>query len=208
MSKTEIQQADDPSLQAAKTRCRAEARDRLASMSGGERRAASDAIVSRLAATFFSAAQSFAALLFSPLPDEPDVTALTDLRPAAWHFPCMLDGRIVARPAPRGISWRKGAFDIAEPDTAALGNLSKLEVAVIPGRAFAPDGTRLGRGGGHYDTFLATLPKACLLIGTCFDRQIFGSLPAGPHDIPMHWIVSESHIIDCRQRKHQTSAGL
>ena len=57
-----------------------------------------------------------------------------------------------------------------------VGDLASLELALIPGLAFDLAGNRLGRGGGHYDRFLATLPPHTLTMGVAFDAQI--GLPA------------------------------
>ncbi len=59
---------------------------------------------------------------------------------------------------------------------------AQLDVVVVPGLAFTPDGRRLGQGGGHYDRFLPRLRPDCITIGACFAEQVVGVLPIEPHD--------------------------
>ena len=100
------------------------------------------------------------------------------------------------------------AFGIKEP----LTTLEKVDthhlpidsVFILPGLAFASDGTRLGYGKGFYDTFISTVyetvsplyfPKA--LVGFCFNCQLFDNLPQDEHDVPLTHIITEERIISC-----------
>ncbi|MBP5539263.1 MAG: 5-formyltetrahydrofolate cyclo-ligase [Bacteroidales bacterium] len=56
-----------------------------------------------------------------------------------------------------------------------------IDFAIIPGRAFTPDGWRLGRGKGFYDRLLPTLANA-LKVGVAYPYQIVEQLPVGPWD--------------------------
>ncbi len=49
-------------------------------------------------------------------------------------------------------------------------------IILVPGRAFAFSGKRIGRGGGWYDMFLQKYPNL-YTIGVCFGCQIFPELP-------------------------------
>ena len=73
-----------------------------------------------------------------------------------------------------------------QPDPTAV------DVVIVPGVAFTPDGARLGQGGGWYDRFLAAVRPECVSIGVGFDAQVVDVLPTEPHDIPLHTIVTES----------------
>lgn len=59
-----------------------------------------------------------------------------------------------------------------------------IDLAIIPGRAFTPDGWRLGRGKGFYDRLLPTLAHA-RKIGVAYPYQILESLPLDPWDVPL-----------------------
>ena len=64
-------------------------------------------------------------------------------------------------------------------------------VVIVPGIAFRRDGYRIGYGGGYYDHFLAGHPGAS--IGLAFDAQIIESFQPEPYDVPLDYIVTESH---------------
>lgn len=69
-----------------------------------------------------------------------------------------------------------------------------LEVIICPGRLFTSDGDRLGRGGGHYDRYLAQISPYCYKIGLGFRDQIVASekIPLDSWDIKMDEVITES----------------
>lgn len=86
---------------------------------------------------------------------------------------------------------RCGAFGIMEPDTdAAFDDLASIDVVLVPGVAFTPDGDRLGRGRGYYDRFLAKLPASTLTIGLCYPSQLLPQLPIDPWDRKLDKVIS------------------
>ena len=72
----------------------------------------------------------------------------------------------------------------------------QLDLAVVPGVGFDLAGRRLGRGGGHYDRFLASAP-GLPAVGLAYEFQIRDVLPGEPHDRDVNWIVTEERVIDC-----------
>lgn len=72
-------------------------------------------------------------------------------------------------------------------------------IVLIPGRAFARDGSRLGRGGGYYDRFLSSLDRHVrddlLLVGLSYRAQMLDELPVEGHDVGMDLIVCGGEII-------------
>lgn len=66
----------------------------------------------------------------------------------------------------------------------------RIDLVVVPGLAFDKQGHRLGRGGGYYDKFLATLPALIPRIGLAFDFQVIKSLPFFSHDISVTRVIS------------------
>jgi 5-formyltetrahydrofolate cyclo-ligase len=62
----------------------------------------------------------------------------------------------------------------------------------VPGLGFGRDGTRLGRGKGHYDRFLPGLSSTAFLCGVCFRCQVSDALPVESHDVPMDALLTES----------------
>lgn len=84
----------------------------------------------------------------------------------------------------------EGAFHIQEPIGPTFSSLKTIDVAIVPGMAFTPDGHRLGRGKGYYDRFLAQLHTTTVKIGVCFPFQLVEHLPSEPHDIRMDKVIS------------------
>lgn len=95
-------------------------------------------------------------------------------------------------------SWddlRPAAFGIKEPHRALPRvEPTQLDVIVVPGVAFDHRGSRLGYGKGYYDRFLARIPHT-LRIGLAFDCCVYERVPSELHDIPMHYVVTETQCI-------------
>jgi 5-formyltetrahydrofolate cyclo-ligase len=79
------------------------------------------------------------------------------------------------------------------PEAAVL----QPDVMLVPLAAFDKAGHRIGYGGGYYDRAIARLMdqgRAPRLIGVAFDCQEVASVPAEPHDIPLHAVLTESGL--------------
>lgn len=80
-------------------------------------------------------------------------------------------------------------------------NPTEVDLVLVPGLAFDLNGTRLGRGKGHYDRLLAGLRPDAIRVGTCHAWQIaeapIAPLPREPHDVPMHWIMTPDGFVQC-----------
>jgi 5-formyltetrahydrofolate cyclo-ligase len=87
----------------------------------------------------------------------------------------MTEGRIVPQP-------RVTVEDIISPD--------EIDLFIIPGVAFDQSGNRLGMGGGYFDRLLALASSKATLLGLAFGFQVLAQLPAEPHDIPVHHVVT------------------
>lgn len=95
-----------------------------------------------------------------------------------------------------------GAFGIMEPSVENLkydsGNSSIKTLIIVPGRAFASDGSRLGRGKGFYDSFLLKerqlLEDNVVFCGAGFSVQFLEALPLEAHDIKMDILVNENKL--------------
>jgi 5-formyltetrahydrofolate cyclo-ligase len=64
---------------------------------------------------------------------------------------------------------------------------------LVPLLGFDAMGNRLGYGAGYYDRTLAGLPSAFRL-GCAFAAQEFEEIPAGPDDMKLHAIATETGI--------------
>lgn len=157
----------------------------------------SSAIVSRIAALLSAGGITAPVSLFAARPDEPDLFPLLDHDPpACWLFPRVEGGSIVLHQVSAADQLTAGRFGIREPAAdAPIVPPQRVRVFLCPGVAFSSSGIRLGRGGGYYDRLLADRSDDSLAIGVCCESQIFDTLPAAPHDIPMDIIVTEKRVI-------------
>lgn len=90
---------------------------------------------------------------------------------------------------PRELS--PGTLGIAEPGVSCSPvRPAAGDTVLVPGLAFTRDGDRLGRGGGYYDRFLATLAESVHTIGICYDAQLRESLPRGGRDVRVGSVVA------------------
>ena len=92
----------------------------------------------------------------------------------------------------------KGRDGVQQPVMQQSVATSDIELVLVPGRAFALDGTRLGRGGGWYDRLLTDVAACC--VGVAFDEQLVETLPVEAHDIPMNILVTNKRIITIEKK--------
>ena len=82
---------------------------------------------------------------------------------------------------------------IWNPDIAV--SPGEIDLWIIPGIAFDPQGRRLGYGGGYYDrTMRGTRGGIAAL---AFEVQMEDRLPEGNSDVRVRWIITERRIISC-----------
>ena len=91
--------------------------------------------------------------------------------------------------------WVNNVYGIPEPseEDRRLIDSRNVELAILPGRSFTPRGGRLGAGGGYFDRFLESHPRL-ETAALAFDEQISPSLPAGPHDVLLDWVVTPTKV--------------
>jgi 5-formyltetrahydrofolate cyclo-ligase len=100
-----------------------------------------------------------------------------------------------------GILEPKGAEFLTEEDLNAL-------IVFVPGIAFDTSGNRLGRGLGWYDRVLPSLGDSAILVALAFDFQVVGKVPREEWDRKVHWIVTETKLIDCSAANAPLSEAL
>ena len=89
----------------------------------------------------------------------------------------------------------KRDFDIPIPDTRNLSPVTP-NIILLPLLLCDTYGSRIGYGAGHYDRYIASCEIKPLLIGVCFDEQVYdGDIPSEPHDVPLDLIVTPKHTI-------------
>ena len=83
-----------------------------------------------------------------------------------------------------------GAYGIPEPVDDGPEADDPAALVLMPGLAFAPQGPRLGYGGGCYDRYLPMLSPVCQIVGIAFDEQRVDHIPTDAHDLPLPHIIS------------------
>ncbi|NLI14629.1 5-formyltetrahydrofolate cyclo-ligase [Pelotomaculum propionicicum] len=90
-----------------------------------------------------------------------------------------------------------GAWGIPEPGPQALRPLNPetLDLVIVPGVAFDTAGNRLGFGRGFYDRFLPLTGPGTVFAALAYEFQVLSDVYPGPHDIPVHAILTEDRLI-------------
>lgn len=90
-----------------------------------------------------------------------------------------------------------GRFGIPEPQ-AALRSVAdrrcdpqSVDTLIVPGLAFDLQGHRLGYGAGYFDRLLQHMRPSATVVGLAYECQIFPSVPVDPHDVPVHYLLTE-----------------
>ena len=108
---------------------------------------------------------------------------------------------------------RPGAYGVPEPDPARAERWRDdraIGAVFVPGLAFAPDGCRLGYGGGYYDRFAARMRAgggAARWMGLAFGLQIVPEVPAEPHDVRLDGYITEEGVYTVPARQGGSSDG-
>lgn len=90
---------------------------------------------------------------------------------------------------------KPGRYGIPEPSSANPKTVpEKLDLIIVPGVAFGEDGTRIGRGGGYYDRFLAKAKNA-IKIALCREVNMEKTVPHEVHDEKADIIVTDMRVI-------------
>lgn len=100
----------------------------------------------------------------------------------------------------------EGAYKILEPRTELRALPTKivrpeeLDLVMVPGTAFDPQGARMGQGKGYYDRLLGSARGNAPLVGMAFDCQIFDEIPVASHDVFMDMVLTESRTLNGKRR--------
>ncbi len=76
-------------------------------------------------------------------------------------------------------------------------SINNVDIIIIPGAGFDISGNRIGYGAGYYDILLSGLKKSIPVIAPAYEEQIVDSIPAEPHDIKIHVIITDRRVIRC-----------
>jgi 5-formyltetrahydrofolate cyclo-ligase len=149
-------------------------------------------------------------LLYVAQPDEVDLATFAAARSMAGSrlvLPRVAGSELELRVRPttrEGISDARatlvqglvaGTFGILEPPEGwAVIAASEVDLAIVPGVAFSPEGARLGRGGGFYDRLLARLRPDCLVVGVCGEPCLIPAVPQETHDRPVDLVITDASL--------------
>lgn len=134
-------------------------------------------------------------LLYAPLPDELDISAVLETALQDGKLAALLRYNRVQRNyaafevTNRQQDLQPGYFGVLEPGPQCREiPLNQLDLTLIPGVAFSFDGGRVGRGKGFYDRLLPLVSG--VKCGVAFDHQVLPTVPLEPHDIRLNCILT------------------
>lgn len=136
--------------------------------------------------------------IYMPFSDEPDLRPLiSEWLSMGVHVsvPSATTGRLIFHTihALSDVA-RDPVTGIPEPKAGTpLTSVETITTIIVPGRAFTPQGDRMGRGNGGYDQWISTQRKHypnLHCIGLCFDCQILSSIPVEAHDERMNEVLT------------------
>lgn len=192
----------------AKRVLRAELRARVAALDPGARAAASAAVRGHIAGSA-AWARAQVVMVYAADGSEPDLDGLIGLGRAAGKTMCVprvdWEGkRLIPATVDSGADLVDDLHGIRVPTMGcALVEAGALDLVIVPGVGFALDGTRLGRGGGFYDRFLAERSAGgsmrMVVLGACFAAQVVGRIPSGAHDQRVDGLVTEAGLVKVAQ---------
>jgi len=94
-------------------------------------------------------------------------------------------------------------MDLKEPKIELTESVKpeEIDLQIVPGVVYSETGYRIGFGGGYYDRYLINFPFET--ISLAFDCQIRDNIDIEAHDIPVSYIYTEEHIIDCQKAREK-----
>jgi 5-formyltetrahydrofolate cyclo-ligase len=185
--------------QADKSTIRKQLRQKLEAMSDSDRQAKS------LAATnVLTASPEFAAARIVML----YLTAQFELDTAPLALKCWQTGKTVVVPK---VSWDQRRMlpveittlqtrmttsgpGVREPVSGQPMPVNVIDLVIVPGIGFSPNGHRIGRGMGFYDRFLAQPEFLGLSCGMGFEEQVIPDIPVLDHDISLSMLCTDRGI--------------
>src|SRR4051812_807634 len=83
---------------------------------------------------------------------------------------------------------------IREPIAGMPGPTEFIGLVIVAGLGFTNTGSRIGRGMGFYDRFLAQPDFLGLSCGLAFSEQIVDDLPVLDHDVPLSMLATDQGL--------------
>lgn len=133
--------------------------------------------------------------IFDPLPSEPNVSLLWEMAPRRFLYPRIVEDQLqlLIAESITELEQTTPEFQFREPPFTPerVAGFDEIDVILVPGLAFSPNGHRLGRGGGYYDRLLSALSPSTARLGICFNFQLLSKLPTENHDQLVNAVVTD-----------------
>ncbi len=115
-------------------------------------------------------------------------------------IPFCLDGRLELFHLEHAGELAIGTYGALEPrlglrdDPDKIVAIDAIDLSVVPGVAFDPQGNRLGHGKGYYDRLLQNFTEKTTTVGLAFECQMVPEIPQDEHDMPVDIVITEQAI--------------
>ena len=168
-------------------------------LSDEQRRAAADAVFSRLEelAAFMMAEN---VLMYHSLPDELQTHSFLDKWAGRKRFflPRVNGVNLDILPYDKS-RLHLGSFHIEEPDGDETASVEEMEMIVVPAVAYDKKGNRMGRGKGYYDRLMEN--SKATKVGVAYDFQMIDEIDSEAHDVKVDIVITERRTIFTRRRE-------
>ncbi|HXW36289.1 MAG TPA: 5-formyltetrahydrofolate cyclo-ligase [Nitrososphaerales archaeon] len=95
----------------------------------------------------------------------------------------------------------EGGFGVMEPPLGTPRvELKESDLVLVPVVAWDESGSRLGYGGGYFDSALRNRGEA-LSVGLAFEAQRYPSIPQRGRDVPLDVVITEDRTLRIRGRE-------
>ncbi len=133
-------------------------------------------------------------LLYAAMPTEIDILSLVGTSGKQFYLPrCEKNHRLTIFEYPCLLVVSPFGIREPAPEPPEI-DPESLDLALVPGLAFTPEGARLGQGGGYYDRFLPRLSEGCVTVGIAPMALIRASLPLDFWDQKLSLVLTENGV--------------
>ncbi|HBF77741.1 MAG TPA: 5-formyltetrahydrofolate cyclo-ligase [Clostridiaceae bacterium] len=141
--------------------------------------------------------KSKSVMLYSSIRNEVDLSAvveklLMDKKTVIFPKSIKLNKRLVPCIIKSISDLKLGSYGIMEPEENFIANKGEIDLILVPGVAFNPQGYRIGYGAGYYDRFLEGFKG--ITAGIAYSFQITDFNCIHEHDAQLNYIITENAI--------------
>lgn len=167
---------------------------KIKQLSHDERKTLSLKVQSRLESLLSKFSGTWGA--FQSLSDEPQINWDHLNADIEWTFP-KVEGLQKLSFSKKVQNWSPSRLGIQEPQDGVSVEINNHSGFCIPGLGFHPEGYRLGRGGGFYDSNLKQFNG--VKVGVCFDFCFNAQVPYEDHDLQVDYVVTDQKVVRLAQ---------